>query len=125
MQNPPSPSMPFAPAQHGDDPALESELALLKDILKLLPAGVTVQDEEGRFLLINDAAASQLGMAADQASEAGSKHLNERRNAGLELLRAGRAAVAEVGVSGNNGEHVILASHRPRSEEHTSELQSQ
>ena len=30
----------------------------------MLPAGVTVQDEQGRFLLVNDAAAAQLGMAA-------------------------------------------------------------
>ena len=113
MQNPPSSPIPPVPAQHGGETACESELALLKDILKLLPTGVTVQDEEGRFLLINDAAASQLGMAADGASETASKHLNERRQTGLELLQAGRAAIAEVGVTGNNGEHVILASHRP------------
>jgi diguanylate cyclase (GGDEF)-like protein len=112
MQNPPSASGPPVPAQHGDETAFERELALLKDVLKMLPTGVTVQDEEGRFLFINDAAASQFGMAAGQ-SEPASKHLSDRRQAGLELLRAGRAAVAEVGVKGNNGEHVILASHRP------------
>jgi c-di-GMP phosphodiesterase Gmr len=112
MQNPPSASVPPVPAEHGDESAFERELALLKDVLKMLPTGVTVQDEEGRFLFINDAAASQLGVAAGQ-SEPASKHLNDRRQTGLELLRAGRAAVGEVGVKGNNGEHVILASHRP------------
>ena len=112
MQNPPSAPIPPVPAQQGAESASESELALLKDILKHLPTGVTVQDEEGSFLLINEAAASQLGIASEAGPPA-SKHLNERRQTGLELLRAGRSAVAEVGVAGNNGEHVILASHRP------------
>ena len=30
----------------------------------MLPTGVTVQDEQGQFLLVNDAAAAQLQMAA-------------------------------------------------------------
>ena len=38
--------------------AVDAELGLLRDILRLLPTGVTVQDEHGRFLLVNDAAAA-------------------------------------------------------------------
>jgi diguanylate cyclase (GGDEF)-like protein len=113
MQNPPSHQNPPAPKPDTGESAFDSEVGLLRDILRLLPTGVTVQDEDGRFLLINDAAASQLGMAAEQPGELTSKHLNERREAGLELLCAGRAAVAEIGVKGNNGEQVLLASHRP------------
>jgi diguanylate cyclase (GGDEF)-like protein len=113
MQNPPSRQIPPATSPDAAEFAVESELGLLRDILRLLPTGVTVQDEDGRFLLINDAAASQLGVAAGPPGELASKHLNERREKGLELLRAGSAAVAEVGGTGNNGEQVLLAAHRP------------
>ena len=40
----------------------DSELGILKDVFRMLPSGVTVQDEQGRFLLMNDAAAAQLGL---------------------------------------------------------------
>jgi len=109
MEN--SPSQILSPTVRQDEFALDSELDLLRDIFRLLPTGVTVQDEEGRFLLINDAAASQLGVAAGPASELALKHLDERRELGLELLRTGRTAVAEV--AGGNAEQVLLAAHRP------------
>ena len=38
----------------------EAEHVLLKDVFAALPAGVTVLDEHGRFILMNDAAAAQL-----------------------------------------------------------------
>jgi c-di-GMP phosphodiesterase Gmr len=38
----------------------DSELSILRDVFRLLPTGVTVQDEHGRFLLVNDAAACSL-----------------------------------------------------------------
>jgi c-di-GMP phosphodiesterase Gmr len=113
MQNPSSQQNPTVTSLEAAEFAFEGELSLLRDILRLLPAGVTVQDEDGRFLLINDAAASQLGMAAGQPGELASKHLNERREKGLELLRAGRTAVAEIAVPGRNGEQILLAAHRP------------
>ena len=40
--------------------AAEAELNILRDVFRMLPAGVTVQDEHGDFLLVNDAAAAQL-----------------------------------------------------------------
>src|SRR5277367_1523217 len=103
MKNPLPSQIPFETVQQSEF-ALDSELDLLRDIFRLLPTGVTVQDEEGRFLLINDAAASQLGVAAGPSSELASRHLDERREMGLELLRSGRAAVAEV--AGCNAEQV-------------------
>ncbi|HZR71698.1 putative bifunctional diguanylate cyclase/phosphodiesterase [Bradyrhizobium sp.] len=108
MQNPPSHPIPSTPDAR--ESAAEGDLGLLRDILRLLPAGVTVQDDEGHFLLINDAAASHLGMAS---ADAASRHLNERRQKGLDLLRSGRMAVSEVAVTGNNGEQFLLAAHRP------------
>ena len=79
----------------------------------MLPTGVTVQDEQGRFLLVNDAAAAQLGIAEGQPSALSSKPLNERRETGLELLRAGRTAVTEECITGGRGKQVLLTAHRP------------
>ena len=110
MQNPTSDQIPSATAPDAREFAAEGDPGLLREILRLLPAGVTVQDEEGHFLLINDAAASQLGVTSGAAA---SKHLNERREKGLELLRAGNTAVSEVAVAGSNGEQVLLSAHRP------------
>ena len=75
--------------------AVDAELSILRGVFKMLPAGVTVQDEQGRFLLVNDVAAAQLGIAADGAAAPDSKELTHRRETGLELLRTGRPAVAE------------------------------
>ena len=82
-------------ATEGDGPrAVEAELNALKDALMLLPAGVTVQDEDGNLLLVNDVAAAQLGVSQSEAAEP-SPQLIQRRSQGLELLLAGRAAVTE------------------------------
>src|SRR5438270_8247013 len=76
----------------GNESAFNAELGILRDVLKLLPTGVTVQDESGDFLLVNDAAATLLQMAA--AAPAPSQ-LTDRRETCLELLRSGRAAGLE------------------------------
>src|ERR1700721_4606663 len=97
----------------GGEFAAENELSILRNVFRMLPTGITVQDEQGRFLLVNDAAAAQLGIAEGQPHALSSKPLNERRETGLELLRAGRAAVAEECVTGGRGKQVFLTSHRP------------
>ena len=89
--------------------ATDSELNMLRDVFRLLPNGVTVQDEQGRFLLMNDAAAAQIGMAAP----ASSPELDRRRQAGIELLRAARATVAEECVEAHQGKQVFLTTHLP------------
>src|SRR5215467_8129661 len=43
--------------------AADAELSLPRDVLRMLPSGVTVQDEHGNLLLINDTAAAQLGVS--------------------------------------------------------------
>jgi diguanylate cyclase (GGDEF)-like protein len=93
--------------------AVDSELNILRDILRMLPTGVTVQDEHGRFLLVNDAAAAQLGIVVSEPAAAPSKELSHRRETGLELLRAGRAAVAEECVTKGAVKQVFLTAHRP------------
>jgi diguanylate cyclase (GGDEF)-like protein len=108
MQTRNSPNLPIVPTEGG--PALDGEPGLLRDVFRMLPAGVTVQDGHGRFLLMNDAAAAQLGVGADQPA---SRELDQRRETGLELLRAGRAAAAEEFVTRGELKQVFLTAHRP------------
>jgi len=96
--------------QAGNESAIDSELGILRDVLKLLPTGVTVQDESGEFLLVNDAAAALLQMAA--AAPAPSQ-LTDRHETCLELLRSGRAVVLEEAVTSGSAKHVFLTAHRP------------
>ncbi len=92
---------------------LDAELNILRDVFRMLPAGVTVQDEHGRFLLANDAAAAQLGLAAGDAAASPSPELTQRRQTGIELLRAGRAAVTEECATSGEARQVFLTAHRP------------
>ena len=91
----------------------DTEPGLLSDVFRMLPHGVTVQDEQGRFLLMNDAAAAQLRMAAAQQALAPSQELDRRRAAGLELLRAGQIAMTEECIAGGQGKQAFLTTHRP------------
>src|SRR2546423_8104207 len=93
------------------EPAVDSELSILRDIFRMLPNGVAVQDEHGRFLLVNEAAAVQFGIAAGDAASLPSNELSQRRDNGVELLRAGRPAVAEECVT--NGHVKQVFSHGP------------
>ncbi len=93
------------------DLAADSELSMLRDVVRLLPSGITVQDEQGRFLLVNDAAAAQFGIAVTSPSQ--SEELAQRRATGTELLRAGRAVVAEECVTHGQIKQVFLTAHRP------------
>jgi cyclic di-GMP phosphodiesterase Gmr len=103
-----------ATTEPDSEAADDSELRILREVFKMLPNGVTVQDEQGRFLLVNDAAAAQLGIGAGGPAALPSQQLIQRRDTGLELLRAGRAAVAEEEcISPSQGKQVFLTSHRP------------
>jgi diguanylate cyclase (GGDEF)-like protein len=106
-----------APAPDGErERASLSELALLKDVFRMLPSGVTVQDEHGAFLLVNEMAARQLGLSEHGEPRADSPALNSRREAAGELIRADRSAVVEErGAGGQNGQtgQILLTAHRP------------
>ncbi len=107
MQNRHAHSHP-ATAPEADHPrSSEAELVLLKDVLAALPTGVTVLDEHGRFILMNDAAATQLG--ASDAADA----LRGRREIGLELLRDNRAVTSEEAIGEGPSRQVWLTAHRP------------
>jgi c-di-GMP phosphodiesterase Gmr len=93
--------------------AADSELSLLREVLKMLPAGVTVQDEHGNFLLINDAAASQLGICDNRHAAPPSPQLSQRGENGLEFLRSGKPAIVEECVDDGHARQILLTAHRP------------
>ena len=64
MHSPHKHDLQTAALEAGNEGALDTELRILRDVLRMLPTGVTVQDEHGNFLLVNDAAAALLEMAA-------------------------------------------------------------
>jgi diguanylate cyclase (GGDEF)-like protein len=110
MQSPYKYDIQAATTLAGNESAFDSELNILRDVLKLLPTGVTVQDERGDYLLVNDAAAALLQMAAAAPPPS---QLTDRREICLELLRSGRAAVLEEAVTSGAAKTVFLTAHRP------------
>ncbi len=106
---------PFDPSVAATDGAYDSttdrELGILREIFRLLPSGVTLQDEHGDFLLVNEIAAAQLGMGATTASP--SKEMVYRRETGIDVLRAGQPSVTEETVAHGANRQVLLTSHRP------------
>src|SRR5271156_139340 len=110
MQSRYNPDPQAAATENAHERAADGELAMLRNIFRLLPSGVTIQDEKGQFLLVNDAAAAQLGIAATAASH--SKELDHRRETGIEVLRSGRTAVAEESVGHGPLKQVLLTTHR-------------
>jgi cyclic di-GMP phosphodiesterase Gmr len=96
-----------------------SELSILREIVRMLPASVTVQDEHGNFLLVNDAAATQFNasatdlLATPPQSAFSSKQANRRRDDGIALLRSGRAVISEEAATEGLRNRVFMTSHRP------------
>jgi diguanylate cyclase (GGDEF)-like protein len=91
--------------------ARDAELSFFKDVLKHLPAGITVQDEHGRLLLVNDAAARQLGM--DGSAPSASVLLDQRSENVPDLLQMGCESVGEECVGDGETRQVLLTSHCP------------
>ncbi|MBV9564102.1 MAG: EAL domain-containing protein [Bradyrhizobium sp.] len=103
--------MRIPPVEADDGHAAQIELDFLRNILGMLPAGVTVQDEHGRYVLVNDAAAAQLGLAAGDAATP--TRLGHRQVNAVELLRSGRPALTEECIGDGRARQVLLTSHRP------------
>jgi c-di-GMP phosphodiesterase Gmr len=103
----------------GTERDVQAELNLLNEIVRMLPTGVTVQDEHGRFLLVNDAAAARLKVSAEDLLGAPpnapltTTELTRRREACIELLRADRAVVTEEFVTDGHVRRTFLDAHRP------------
>ncbi len=97
----------------GNPRDVHAELNLLNEIVRLLPAGITVQDENGRFLLVNDAAAARLKVSAEELLAASSATTELARKTCIELLRADRAVATEECVSDGHVRRTFLNAHRP------------
>jgi c-di-GMP phosphodiesterase Gmr len=89
--------------------ATDAELGFLKEIVRMLPAGVTVQDARGDLLLVNDAAARQLGMDGSRPTP----DLTQRREACQQAMRAGQPVIAEECFHDGAARQVLLTTHRP------------
>ena len=81
MHSPNKHDFQTAPTKASEESIFESELNILRDVFRLLPAGVTVQDEHGEFVLMNDAATTLLEAAAAAPS---ASQLSDRRETCLE-----------------------------------------
>src|SRR5882724_11799264 len=92
----------------GHDGECASELSILRDVLRMLPNGVTVQDEHGRVLLANAAAAAQFQVGAD-----GIPAHEHRCESAREALSTGQQMVVEESFAREGGRQVLLTSHQP------------
>ena len=103
---------------HPDD-SISSRLDFLSEVVRLLPAGVTVQDEQGNFVLVNVAAAAQFNVQAcdivDVASGAPfrSRELDDRRNVARRVLQSAKTRVSEELIRTDHATKAYLTTHEP------------
>src|SRR5260370_40270147 len=93
--------------------AMDDELNILRDVFRLLPTGVTVQDEHGRFLLVNDAAAVQLGIAVGGPAAGPSAPLYPRPDSWTGVVPFRRPAVIAECAHHSPVKHVFPPARRP------------
>ncbi len=132
MQNAFAPNLPLPSEQTDLQPISSSvgagasthdiaatELSVLREIVRMLPSAVTVQDEKGEFLLVNDAAAAQFSTppesfrAGEESSDFLKQALAHRRHTALNLMQSGRTAVFEERVNSERDKRVYQTTHRP------------
>jgi diguanylate cyclase (GGDEF)-like protein/PAS domain S-box-containing protein len=100
-------------------PGTPQDAELLRQIFDHLPISLTVQDDNGRFMLVNAIAAANLDTPADALIGASpADFLSEddaatRRDWEMELLQKGTVSTAEEIVPGRDGQHIWLTSHKP------------
>ncbi len=94
---------------------------LMETILKALPVGVSVQDEEGRLLVVNEPAAMAIGGDAAQllgtipfgVRGADDAMISRRRGRFLEHLNSGAMRLRERGVLIDGRVHTLLVTGEP------------
>ena len=97
----------------------EQDCTFLKDIVDALSIGLTVQDESGRFILVNKAAAANLEtpaqalIGASPADFLSAEEAAQRRQWEIELIRSGETVTVEENAASTAGERTWLASHTP------------
>ena len=97
----------------------EQDCTFLKDIVDALSIGLTVQDESGRFILVNKAAAANLEtpaqalIGASPADFLPAEEAAQRRQWEIELIRSGATVTVEENAASAAGERTWLTSHTP------------
>jgi cyclic di-GMP phosphodiesterase Gmr len=105
-------------SRHNEQHAQKRSL-LLQEILDHLPIGVTVQDDKGRFILVNGTAAANLAMPADAllgASPADflpAEEAVQRRQWEIDLIGTGKTVATEETTTDAGGDRTWLTSHLP------------
>jgi len=103
--------------QGGDE--TQRDLDFVRQVLDALPVGVTVQDDNGRFLLVNAVAAANLQtpaevlVGASPADFLPENEAAERRAWEAALIQSGQPTCAEDTVANASGERAWLATHKP------------
>ena len=92
---------------------------LLQELVDHLPIGVTVQDTNGRFVLVNATAAANLATPADVLTGASpgdfltEEEAAQRRQWEIGLVESGKSISTEENVNDGTGERTWLTSHMP------------
>lgn len=101
------------------DDSTSSRLIFLSEVVGSLPAGVTVQDEQGNFVLVNAAAAAQFNIPACDIVEAASgvpfrsRELNDRRYLARRVLQSGKTRISEELIRTDHATKAYLTTHEP------------
>lgn len=88
----------------------------LHEAIGQIPVGITVQDAEGRFLFVNEAAGAHFNLAAFSPEAPHLfpyRQLKRRQEVCIEALRSGQSTTSEDRVAGLSGERELLSLHRP------------
>ncbi len=97
----------------------EHDRTFLKDILDALSIGLTVQNEVGRFVLVNKAAAANLRtppqvlIGASPADFLPAEEAAQRRQWEVDLIQSGKIVTVEENAADATGERTWLTSHTP------------
>src|SRR5882757_424209 len=91
---------------------------LLNTIVNLLPVAVTVTAQDGHFMLVNDAAAAQFGVTAENLAVSLFEEVvpedeaSTERDQELGLISVGKSVSEEENVAGPAGECTLLTSRK-------------
>jgi c-di-GMP phosphodiesterase Gmr len=105
-------------SQQGEDGALK-ENKLLQDVFDHLPIGVTVQNDDGRFILVNATAANNLAtpanvlVGASPADFLPEDEAAQRRQWEIDLINSGKSINTEEAIKDAGGDRTWLTSHTP------------
>jgi cyclic di-GMP phosphodiesterase Gmr len=92
---------------------------LYRELIDLLPISLTVQDEDGRFILVNAVAAQNLAMVAPEligsspADFLPPEEAAQRRDWEVGLMRSGAPLTTEDRYADPAGQRIWLTSHKP------------